>query len=83
MAELTDVLYPVVCWAAWREGDEYASVELVRALCSPNLIVRVIYPGDSERNRSQNIIDKRNKETIWNSQQQHHNRLFNSPRRTG
>jgi hypothetical protein len=42
MAEVTDVLYPVVCWTAWREGDEYAAVELVRALCSPNLIVRVI-----------------------------------------
>jgi hypothetical protein len=42
MAELTDVLYPIACWTAWREGDEYASVELVRALCSPNLIVRVI-----------------------------------------
>ena len=42
MAELTDVLYPVACWTAWREGDEYAAVELVRALCSPNLIVRVI-----------------------------------------
>ena len=42
MGELTDVLYPVACWNAWREGDEYAAVELVRGLCSPNLIVRVI-----------------------------------------
>jgi hypothetical protein len=42
MGEITDVLYPVACWNAWREGDEYAAVELVRALSSPNLIVRVI-----------------------------------------
>jgi hypothetical protein len=42
MPELTDVLYPVACWTAWQEGDEYAAVELVRALCSPNLVVRVI-----------------------------------------
>jgi hypothetical protein len=42
MTEITNVLYPVACWAAWRDGDEYASVELVRALSSPNLVVRVI-----------------------------------------
>jgi hypothetical protein len=40
--ELIDVLYPFVYWTAWQEGDEYAAVELVRALCSPNLVVRVI-----------------------------------------
>jgi hypothetical protein len=40
--ELIDVLYPFVHWAAWQEGDEYAAVELIRALCSPNLVVRVI-----------------------------------------
>jgi hypothetical protein len=42
MPELTDVLYPVACWSAWQEGDEYAAVELVRSLYSPNLIVRII-----------------------------------------
>jgi hypothetical protein len=42
MGELSDVLYPINCWNAWREGDEYAAVELVRGLCSPNLIVRII-----------------------------------------
>jgi hypothetical protein len=42
MDELTNVLYPVACWNAWREGDEYAAVQLVRGLCSPNLIVRVM-----------------------------------------
>jgi hypothetical protein len=42
MAELTDVLYPVACWNAWQEGDEYAAVELVRSLYSPNLIVHII-----------------------------------------
>ena len=42
MPELIDVFDPFVYWAAWQEGDEYAAVELVRALCSPNLVVRVI-----------------------------------------
>lgn len=42
MADITDVLYPIACWAAWQDGDEYASVDLVRALSSPNLKVRVI-----------------------------------------
>ena len=42
MPEITDVLYPFACLAAWREGNEYASVDLVRALSSPNLTVRVI-----------------------------------------
>jgi hypothetical protein len=42
MLEPTDVLYPIACLTAWREGDGYAAVELVRALCSPNLVVRVI-----------------------------------------
>jgi hypothetical protein len=42
MPEITDVLYPFACWAAWREGNEYASVDLIRALSSPNLTVWVI-----------------------------------------
>ena len=42
MPEITDVLYPIACLTAWREGSEYASVDLVRALSSPNLTVRVI-----------------------------------------
>ena len=42
MPEITDVLYPFACLAAWRGGDEYASVDLIRALSSPNLTVRVI-----------------------------------------
>jgi hypothetical protein len=42
MPEITDVLYPIACLAAWRDGNEYASVDLVRALSSPNLTVRVI-----------------------------------------
>jgi hypothetical protein len=42
MPEVTEVLYPFAWWAAWRQGNEYAPVELIRALCSPNLIVRVI-----------------------------------------
>ena len=40
--EITNVLYPFACWAAWRRGNEYASVDLIRALSSPNLTVRVI-----------------------------------------
>jgi hypothetical protein len=39
--EITSVLYPFACWAAWRRGNEYASVDLIRALSSPNLTVRV------------------------------------------
>jgi hypothetical protein len=42
MPDITDVFYPFACLAAWRGGDEYACVELVRALCSPNLLVRII-----------------------------------------
>lgn len=42
MPEITDVLYPITYWAAWQNGDDYAAVELVRALCSPSLVVRII-----------------------------------------
>ncbi|MBZ5665629.1 MAG: hypothetical protein LAO30_13585 [Acidobacteriia bacterium] len=42
MAEITDVLYLFACWAECRHGDDYAAVELVRALSSPNLAVRVV-----------------------------------------
>ena len=42
MGDVRNVLYPIACLAAWQDGDEYASVELVRALSSPNLIVRII-----------------------------------------
>jgi len=40
--EITNGLYLFACWAAWRRGNEYASVDLIRALSSPNLTVRVI-----------------------------------------
>jgi len=40
--EITNVLYPFACWAAWRRGNDYASVDLIRALSSPNLTVGVI-----------------------------------------
>ena len=42
MTELTDVRYPIACWNAWCNGDDYALVELVRALSSPSLTVRVL-----------------------------------------
>lgn len=42
MAEETNLHYPFVCWAAWRAGDEHAALELVCALRSPDLIVRMI-----------------------------------------
>jgi hypothetical protein len=40
--DVREVLYPIACLAAWQDGDEYTPVELVRALCSPNLIVRIV-----------------------------------------
>ncbi len=42
MPSITDVRYPIVCWSAWQDGDDYAAVDLIRALYSPNLTVRVI-----------------------------------------
>ena len=42
MTDVTDVLYPFDRLAAWQDGDDYAPVELVRALSSPSLVVRVI-----------------------------------------
>lgn len=56
MAERIDVLYPLVCLAAWQDGDEYASVELVRALCSPNLVVRVITRAILRESRLETLL---------------------------
>ena len=42
MNDVTDVHYPFDRLAAWQAGDDYASVELIRGLSSPNLVVRVL-----------------------------------------